>query len=367
MRREGDVATAGARNKCAGVTMPGLCRPHGIQIAAAAETWGIVAVVSGQRDPPLCPFGRRRTSPISGRSFTLRRTSAIAGSAIVRSTADRAGRPLQWEPSVSSSLAHHDQRQRVALLAGIALASIILWQTALGSLLLYPFTILATWFHEMGHGIAAMLTGRGFERLVIFSDGSGFAESLRPADGYRLTDALVAASGPLGPALAGALLIVASRSPAATQGALAVLGALLVVSTLIWVRSADGLAGSPRTGHSDRRADAAWTPALAELRHPAPRRPGGDQRMATIRLSVQRGRKCRRPAAAIGHRRHRGCPAPSDANTGARTRLPAYFRSDRIAISAGDQAGKMYTVLIPASPFPPNSPCATLWRCWASR
>ncbi|MGZ8326624.1 MAG: M50 family metallopeptidase [Allosphingosinicella sp.] len=149
---------------------------------------------------------------------------------------------------ISSSLAGQDQGQRVALLAGIALASILLWQTALGSLLLYPFTILATWFHEMGHGIAAMLTGRGFERLLIFADGSGLAESLRPADGYRSTDALVAASGPLGPAIAGALLIVSSRSATATRNALAVLGVALVVSTAIWVRSLTGWLVLPALG-----------------------------------------------------------------------------------------------------------------------
>ena len=149
---------------------------------------------------------------------------------------------------MSSSLADQDQRQRVALLAGIALASIVMWQTTLGSLLLYPFTILATWFHEMGHGLAAMLTGRGFERLIIFSDGSGFAESLRPADGYRLTDALVAASGPLGPAIAGALLIISSGSRAATRNALAVLGAALILSTLIWVRSLAGWLVLPPLG-----------------------------------------------------------------------------------------------------------------------
>ena len=146
------------------------------------------------------------------------------------------------------SLAHQDQRQRVALLAGIALASILAWQTALGSLLLYPFTILATWFHEMGHGLAAMLAGRGFERLLIFANGSGVAESLRPADGYGLTDALVAASGPLGPAIAGALLILASRSPAATRNALAALGAALILSTLIWVRSPTGWLVLPALG-----------------------------------------------------------------------------------------------------------------------
>jgi hypothetical protein len=147
-----------------------------------------------------------------------------------------------------TSLADQDHRQRVLLLLGIALGSILLWQTMLGSLLLYPFTILATWFHEMGHGLAAMLTGRGFERLSIFADGSGVALSLRPADGYRLTDALVAASGPLGPAIAGALLIVCSRSPVATRYALAALGAALVASTLIWVRSPTGWLVLPALG-----------------------------------------------------------------------------------------------------------------------
>lgn len=149
---------------------------------------------------------------------------------------------------MSSSLADQDQKQRVALLLGIGLASIILWQTALGSMLLYPFTILATWFHEMGHGIAAMIAGRGFERLQIFPDGSGVAESLRPANGYRLTDALVAASGPLGPAIAGALLIISSRTPAATRNALTALGAALIVSTAIWVRSFTGWLVLPALG-----------------------------------------------------------------------------------------------------------------------
>jgi hypothetical protein len=149
---------------------------------------------------------------------------------------------------MSSSLAGQDQRQRVALLLGIALASILLWQTALGRLLLYPFTILATWFHEMGHGLAAMLAGRGFERLLIFADGSGVAVSLRPAGGHGLTDALVAANGPLGPAIAGAVLIVASRSPAATRNALGVLGAALVLSTAIWVRSPTGWLVLPALG-----------------------------------------------------------------------------------------------------------------------
>lgn len=147
-----------------------------------------------------------------------------------------------------NSLATQDQKKLIALLLGMAVVSIILWQTTLGSLLLYPFTLLATWFHEMGHGIAAILTGRGFQSLQIFSDGSGVALHLRPGDGYALVDALIAASGPLGPAIAGAVLIVCSRSANATRYALGGLGLALILSTLIWVRSLTGWLVLPALG-----------------------------------------------------------------------------------------------------------------------
>lgn len=149
---------------------------------------------------------------------------------------------------MTRSLANQDHNERAGLLFGIALVSVVLWQTYLGSLILYPFTILATWFHEMGHGIGAILVGSQFERLLIFPDGSGVALSLRPANGYRLTDAFIAASGPLGPAIAGALLIIASRTAKATRTALTVLGAALIVSTVIWVRSVTGWIFLPALG-----------------------------------------------------------------------------------------------------------------------
>jgi hypothetical protein len=133
-----------------------------------------------------------------------------------------------------------ERKRRIATLGGLALSCILLWQTYWGSLLLYPFTILATWFHEMGHGLAAILTGGSFERLLIYPDGSGVAQSLLPADSTVFSDALVSAAGPLGPPIAGALLILASRSRRTTRAALAVLAAVLVLSTLIWVRSLVG-------------------------------------------------------------------------------------------------------------------------------
>lgn len=52
----------------------------------------------------------------------------------------------------------------------------LLWQTQWGSVLLFPFTLLATWFHEMGHGLAAIMLGGEFDRLVIFADDRGMRE-----------------------------------------------------------------------------------------------------------------------------------------------------------------------------------------------
>ena len=54
--------------------------------------------------------------------------------------------------------------------------------TGLASLLwvaLYPFTLLGTWVHEMGHGLGALLCGGRFDRLEIFEDASGLAFTAR--------------------------------------------------------------------------------------------------------------------------------------------------------------------------------------------
>ena len=137
-------------------------------------------------------------------------------------------------------LDHEGRKRRAWTLAALAVGSILLWQTYWGSLLLYPFTILATWFHEMGHGLAAILVGGQFEQLAIYPDGSGVARSLIPAEASVFSHALVSAAGPLGPPIVGALLILASRSPRATRIALGALAGALLLSTLIWVRSVVG-------------------------------------------------------------------------------------------------------------------------------
>ena len=139
-------------------------------------------------------------------------------------------------------------KREITVLLLMGVISILLWQSPYGAYLLYPFSILATWFHEIGHGLAAMAFGNHFERLVIFPDGSGYALHIGEAEPSRLSQAVIAAAGLLGPTIAGCLLILASRRHKSTQIALIGLGALLLVSTAIWVRSATGWIVLPAMG-----------------------------------------------------------------------------------------------------------------------
>lgn len=130
---------------------------------------------------------------------------------------------------------------RVSLLIAAAAATVVLWRVPGGNYVLYPFTILATWFHEMAHGLTALLLGGGFTRFVLFADGSGMAYYTGPLLFGRFGEALTAASGGLGPPVAGAALILASRTPRATSVALYLLGGFLLLSAVLWIRSLFGL------------------------------------------------------------------------------------------------------------------------------
>ena len=122
-----------------------------------------------------------------------------------------------------------------------ALVTIVVWRFPLGNYILYPFTFLATWFHEMGHGLTALVMGGKFSTLVLFSNGSGMAIYGGHVAFGDVGRAMVAAGGPLGPSLAGALFILAGRRHITSSYCLILLSVTLFVSALIWVRSIFGL------------------------------------------------------------------------------------------------------------------------------
>ena len=129
----------------------------------------------------------------------------------------------------------------ISWLIGAAAVTLVLWQFSWGDYILYPFSILATWFHEMGHGLTALLLGGDFRKLVMLPNGSGFAIHSGSLFLGPIGRALVAAGGPLGPAFAGGLFIISSRRYKNAHICLMILGGLLLLSVLIWVRSLFGI------------------------------------------------------------------------------------------------------------------------------
>jgi hypothetical protein len=122
----------------------------------------------------------------------------------------------------------------------VVAAALLAWAPWLG-FVAYPFRLLTTLVHELGHGLAAIVTGGDFLRFVVFPDGSGLAYT---AGGWRLA---VVPAGYLGAAAFGAALILAGRGARAARAALGTVGAGLLVLTLRYALpslfTADGLGG----------------------------------------------------------------------------------------------------------------------------
>lgn len=129
------------------------------------------------------------------------------------------------------------------LIAGVLVVS--LPALPFGTYLIYPFVILTTWFHEMGHGITALLMGQDFQQLAIYANGSGVAESAVASDAPAVVHAAIAAGGPLAPSIAGAGLIMASAHRKAWRPALWAVAGAIVISVLIYVRSPVGVTVLP--------------------------------------------------------------------------------------------------------------------------
>ena len=103
----------------------------------------------------------------------------------------------------------------------IAFIVFFIWQTpSLGSFR-YPFMLLGTWFHEMGHGLTAILVGGDFKYLEIYQNGGGVAYSTVTNKIFSIptASALTAAGGLLGPAFAGAVSAFARTVSSALAGA----------------------------------------------------------------------------------------------------------------------------------------------------
>lgn len=115
-------------------------------------------------------------------------------------------KPLVPPPSVVKSQAARAPRPiNHKLMLGLALGAFVivfvLWQ--IDSVILYPFRLMVTYVHEMGHGLAAILSGGKFESFHVLGNGAGAAFT----DGGNRH--LILPAGYLGTALFGAVLLYA--------------------------------------------------------------------------------------------------------------------------------------------------------------
>jgi hypothetical protein len=131
---------------------------------------------------------------------------------------------------------------RRALIFAAAIAWLLEHVVPFGRLILYPFTLLATWVHETGHGVAAMATGGRFDKLEIFADASGLAHTWESGN---VAIAITCLGGMLAPPLVGALVLVVARGPRRARLVLAAMAALMLVTLALWVRSPAGLVVVP--------------------------------------------------------------------------------------------------------------------------
>ena len=121
-------------------------------------------------------------------------------------------------------------RAELRTLAAALLASLLLWNLPEGGIALYPFKLLATWLHELSHGLVMLVTGAGLEHVFIYSDTSGQSQQV-----WAISDpgtAAIAAAGYMGTPLWGAVLLIATPTPRAARRALLLLAALMTISAL---------------------------------------------------------------------------------------------------------------------------------------
>ncbi len=111
-------------------------------------------------------------------------------------------------------------------LLGLMLLVVILWDTVL----VYPLQILVVFFHELSHGLAAMVTGGSVQQIFVASEVGG---ACLTAGGNRL---LILSSGYLGSlACGGAILILATRTQY-DKLISGMIGGLMILVCLFWVR-----------------------------------------------------------------------------------------------------------------------------------
>ncbi len=129
------------------------------------------------------------------------------------------------------------KKKPLLAIIGISLLVFLLWQLPYFGIIQYPLLLLGTWFHEMGHGLTALLLGGKFYYLEIYDNGGGVAYSNVSFSylNYNIARAITSAGGLLGPAISGAILIASARNRITSKITLWLLLVIIVISLCLWI------------------------------------------------------------------------------------------------------------------------------------
>lgn len=123
-----------------------------------------------------------------------------------------------------------NDRAQLRTLGFALLASLLLWNLPFGGGLAYPFKQLATWFHEMSHGLLMVVTGAELDHVVVYRDTSGLSYAVSSVE--PLGTAAIAAAGYMGTPVWGGLLLVVTPTARAARIALLFLGTAMLATAI---------------------------------------------------------------------------------------------------------------------------------------
>jgi len=115
---------------------------------------------------------------------------------------------------------------------------LLLSQFQIGRLVLWPFIIVTTFIHELGHGITAILLGGNLHKIEIYSNAAGLARFSGISSGRPL--AVVALGGLIAPSIAGAIFITSGTSKKASSIVMLCLSIIIIAACVLWVRTLFG-------------------------------------------------------------------------------------------------------------------------------
>ena len=123
-------------------------------------------------------------------------------------------------------------RNQLWILLIVFILSLLLWNIPFAWIILYPFKLFATFIHEFGHAIMAVLTGGKVTNLKIFLDGSGLTYY---CGGIHL---LITPSGYLLSTIIGALLLIIASEDniKVPKYTLIIINFIMILSIIFFIR-----------------------------------------------------------------------------------------------------------------------------------